>query len=359
MTDDIDIPALRCMCDRALSWHGNPTAAQMLASLPEDIEVDRYGTGGVVTALEERVADLLGAPAAVFMPSGTMAQQIALRVHADERGLRTVTFHPLSHLELHEDKAYQRLHDLVGRTVGDARSLLTLDDLQALDEPVAAVLWELPQREIGGHLPAWEDLVAQVEWVRSTGAAAHLDGARLWESTTFYDRPLAEVAGLFDTVYVSFYKGLGGLAGCCLAGEEDVIARARAWRARHGGTLFGMWPAAASAMAGLDLRLPRMPRYVAHCRAIAAALADVPGVRPTPDPPHTAMMHLHLETTDEAFVAAAVRLAEEEGIFVYPGTMPTDVPGFRVIELTVGDATLSFSPEEVADVIRRLVPAGA
>ena len=105
-------------------------------------------------------------------------------------------------------------------------------------EPLAALVIELPQREIGGRLPSWDDLVAQVEHARSRGAAVHLDGARIWEAGPFYGRPLAEIAALFDSVYVSFYKGLGGLAGSMLLGEDDVITEARAWRQRHGGTLF-------------------------------------------------------------------------------------------------------------------------
>src|SRR6185503_6820882 len=109
----------------------------------------------------------------------TMAQQIALRIHADARGIRAVAFHPTCHLEIHEDKAYQRLHDLVGVTVGNARTLFTLEDLKRVSEPLAAVLFELPQREIGGRLPLWDDLKKQVAFVKQRGAAAHLDGARL------------------------------------------------------------------------------------------------------------------------------------------------------------------------------------
>ena len=116
-----------------------------------------------MAVLEAEVRELLGKPAAAFMPSGTMAQQIALRIHADRRGRQVVAFHPTCHLELHEDKAYQRLHGLVGRTLGDGRELLTLADIEAVREPLAALLIELPQREIGGRLPAWDDLVAQVE----------------------------------------------------------------------------------------------------------------------------------------------------------------------------------------------------
>src|SRR4029077_3765674 len=127
----------------------------------DDLAADEYGEGGTVAVLEAEVRALLGRPGAVFMPSGTMAQQIALRIHADRRGSRVVAFHPTCHLELHEDKAYQRLHGLVGRTVGNPRELITLADLKGIDEPIAALLLELPQREIGGRLPAWKDLVAQ------------------------------------------------------------------------------------------------------------------------------------------------------------------------------------------------------
>lgn len=134
-----NLEELRWTCERALNWHGNRRAAELLAEIPSDSGVDRYGSGGAVEALEHEIRDVLGKPAAVFMPSGTMAQQIAIRVHADRRGVRTFAFHPTAHLELHEDKAYQRLHDLVGLPLGEAGRMLTLDDLTAVkDRPVRA-----------------------------------------------------------------------------------------------------------------------------------------------------------------------------------------------------------------------------
>ncbi len=351
---------LRAACDRFLAGHGArtpATALEELATLPAgDLSADIYGEGGTVGVLETEVRGLLGKPAAVFMPSGTMAQQTALRIHADRRNRRVVAFHPTCHLELHEDKAYQRLHGLVGRTVGDARTLMTLADLEAIREPLAALLIELPQREIGGRLPDWDDLVAQVSWAHGNGAAVHLDGARVWESAPFYGRSLAEIAGLFDSVYVSFYKGLGGTAGSMLLGEEDVIAEARLWRHRHGGTLYQLWPYAASALAGLRLRLSRMPAWVDHARAIAAAVASIEGVDVVPDPPQTPMMHIHLRTTPAAAIAGIRRLATEERLWTWAGSMPTDTPGIRRVELTVGDATLEFAPDEVAAVVRALLP---
>jgi threonine aldolase len=357
---DEEIRRLRGGCERALGGHGLRTPTDMLAelaSIPLDkLGDDTYGAGGVVGVLEEEVRGLLGKPAAVFMPSGTMAQQIALRIHADRTGRGVVGFHPTSHLELHEDKAYQRLHGLVGRTIGSRSELITRKDLEGIDEPLAALLLELPQREIGGRLPDWADLVAQVHLVRERGTAVHLDGARLWESAPFYGRPPAEIAALFDSVYVSFYKGLGGLTGSVLLGDEQLIREARAWRHRHGGTLFRLWPYAASALAGLRLRLPRMPAYVAHAQAIAAELAKIDGVDVVPDPPQVPMMHIHLRTTAAAALAGLRRLASEERIWTWGGTAATDTPGIRRVELTVGDSTLAFSPSEVARIVRRLLP---
>ncbi len=331
--------------------------AELATLAPDELAADTYGDGGAVAVLEDEVRALLDKPAAAFMPSGTMIQQIALRIHADHRNLRVVAFHPTCHLELHEDKAYQRLHGLLGRSVGNARDLLALGDLEALGEPLAALLIELPQREIGGRLPAWEDLVAQVGWARDRGAAVHLDGARLWECGPFYDRPLSEIAGLFDTVYVSFYKGLGGPAGGMLLGEPDVIAQAREWRHRHGGTLFSLWPYAAAGLAGLRLRLPRMRAYVDHARATAAALTAIDGVAVVPDPPQTPMMHLHLRTTAEAVIAGVRRMASRERLWTFGGSAPTDTPGIRRVELYAGEATLTFTPPEIAAVIRELLPA--
>ncbi|HWL50198.1 MAG TPA: beta-eliminating lyase-related protein [Acidimicrobiia bacterium] len=354
-SSEAEIDRIRSACTRWLAWHGDRTAAGMLSELPAEITPDRYGDGGVVEELEGHLADLLGMPTAAFFVSGTMAQQIALRIHADRRNHRTIAFHPTSHIEMHEGGAFARLHGLVGRPVGDSYGLLTLDRLEEIAEPVGALLLELPQREIGGQLPAWDELVAQTAWARDRGAAVHLDGARLWQCPPAYERPLEEIAGLFDTVYVSFYKDLGALAGSGLAGPEDVIAEAREWRLRHGGTLFSMWPYAASALAALQTRLPRMKAYRDHALAIAGALRDLEGVRVVPDPPQTSMMHFHLAVPEDEFEANVLRIAEEAGIWTWPKGYPTTHPDWQVVELTVGDSTLDFEPGEVRDLIARLV----
>ena len=347
--------ALRARCSVFLAGHGQGTAADLLAGIPASTVTDRYGDGGVVSELEAEIAGLLGKPAAVFLPSGTMAQQSVLRVHADRRQRKTIIFHPMCHLDRHEGGAYQRLHGLTGRPAGDLDRLMTLNDLTAIGEPAAALLIELPQRDLGGQQPAWEDLTAQVEWARGQGAAAHLDGARLWESAAGYGRPPAEIAALFDTVYVSFYKGIGALPGCCVAGPGDILAEVREWRQRMGGTLFGLWPNAASALTCLRRRLPLMPTYLSHARAIAAALADVTGVRVVPDPPQVPMMHLLLETEPDKFAAAAHHLAAEQGIWAWPKAMATIDPRVQRVEFSVGDATCTLEPDRIRDIIAALI----
>lgn len=132
MPADHDVAALRDGCSRFLHWHGPVRAAELLATVPADTAVDRYGDGGVAAVLERKVASLLGREAAVFLPSGTMGQQAVLRAHAERRQRRTIVFHPACHLDRREGGGYQRLHRLTGRPAGDMSRLLTLTALTCL-----------------------------------------------------------------------------------------------------------------------------------------------------------------------------------------------------------------------------------
>jgi len=344
---DDELRGLRDACTRALTWHGVQRAGDLLATIPPGTAVDRYGEGGVVAELEAEIAGVLGLPAAVYLPSGTMAQQSVLRVHAERRGRRTVVFHPECHLDQHEGRALERLHGLIGRPAGDRHRLLELADLTAVAEPPAALVLELPQRDLGGRLPAWDELRAQTAWATERGAAAHLDGARLWEAAAGYGRSPDEITALFDTTYVSFYKGIGALPGCCLAGPEDVVAEVREWRGRMGGTLFGLWPGAASALTCLRRRLPLMPGYLDRARAVADAVRELPGVGVVPDPPQTPMLHLLLRTSPEAFAAATRTLAAEHGLWTWEKAIPTGDPAVQRVEFAVGDATMALSIEDI------------
>jgi threonine aldolase len=318
-------------------------------------DTDRYGRGALAERLEARVAELLGKETAVWLPSGTMAQQIALRIHARERGSTTVAFHPHCHLDVHEARGYEVLHGLHARLLGDRRRLVTAADVEELREPVAAVLLELPQRDLGGLLPPWDELVATVEAARAKGAAVHMDGARLWQCGPYYERPLAEIAALFDTVYVSFYKDLAAPAGSMLLGPAGLVAEARVWQVRHGGRLFTAFPFLLAAERGLDELLPRLPEVVAHARAVGEALAAVDGVAVLPSPPQTAMFHLHVRGDADTLSERALDISERTGTWLGAAFEQTEDPATATIELSFGVASLAVPPAEAAELYSELV----
>ncbi|HEX5157042.1 MAG TPA: beta-eliminating lyase-related protein [Ktedonobacterales bacterium] len=357
--DEAERRAVYSRCERFLGGHGPARPHAILAALAAttdpDEQADRYGEGELIEQFEREIADLLGKEAAVFMPSGTMAQQIALRIWSERKQCGAVGFHPTCHLEIHEQKAYQALHGLTGRLIGNPHQVIALDDLKAVHEPLAALLLELPQREIGGQLPSWDDLKAQSAWARERNIAMHMDGARLWESAPYYQRSYAEIAALFDTVYVSFYKGVGGIAGATLAGPADFIAEARVWQRRHGGNLVQLYPYIIAAREGLRLRLPRFSSYHERAIRIAQALTSVPGILVKPNQPQTNMMHVYLRGEPERLKAAALTIAREEKVALFAWLAPTDLPDYWMFELSVGDAAEALRDEEITGYFRRVM----
>lgn len=358
MTEKRDSTSIQNACTRFLAYHYRKSPHQVLSELAQatdpTIQADRYGQGQLIAQFEEEIATLLGKEAAVFMPSGTMCQQIALRLWANRRSINKVAFHPTCHLEIHEQQGYRLLHSLHSILVGSPHQLLTLRDLQAVTEPLGALLLELPQREIGGQLPSWEELTAIIEWARSKHIPTHLDGARLWECRPFYRREYAEIAALFDTVYVSFYKVLGGIAGAALAGPSDVIAEARIWQRRHGGNLVHLFPYVLSAKKGLADHLEQIPMYYAKARSVAEVLASFPQIQVVPNPPHTNMMHLFLHGERDKLIEAALDIAEETGTWLFAALAPTPLPSYHRLELTVGDATLDLPDEAIRTLFQLL-----
>jgi threonine aldolase len=216
------------------------------------------------------------------------------------------------------------------------------------------VVFELPQRDIGGVLPEFGDLARQAKWVRQSGAAAHCDGARLWEAQTGYDATFAEIAAVFDTVYVSLYKGLEGVRGAVLAGDEETIGHAAVWRRRMGGAIVDAWPLASIALMGMDENLPRMKEFRDHAQALARAINEDGFAHTAPHVPATPLFHVHLPMSRHDAQQAAQRLTEETGIklFLYARSNPD--PSRCSFEVSVGISGLEFTPREVVELIRGL-----
>ncbi|MFE5844636.1 threonine aldolase family protein [Streptomyces niveus] len=352
---------------------------ERLATLTDDASsvydldewTDVYG-GGVVADLESKVAALLGFPAAAFFPTGTMAQQVALRCWAGRTGNATVALHPLAHPEVHEGGALSVVSGL--RTIHPTSEprLPTADEIHATDEPFGTLMLELPLRDAGYVLPTWDELVAVVAAARERDAVVHFDGARLWECVTHFGRPLEEIAGLADSVYVSFYKSLDGLSGAMLVGPSAMVEEARVWRHRYGGQVFQQYPAALSALLGLERELPRLPSYVAHARVVAAALADAfaepaagagtdvapaPWFRVHPRRPHTHQFQVWLPYDARVLSEAAVRQAEETGLTLFRRWFDSGAgpPGVAMTEVTVGSAGLEWTADDVRQAVREFL----
>ncbi|MFG2313192.1 threonine aldolase family protein [Streptomyces sp. NPDC048566] len=322
-----------------------------------DGRVDMYGDG-VVEALEERVAGLLGKEAAAFFPTGTMAQQVALRCWAGRTGNPTVALHALNHPEVHERHAFSRVSGLRPVTLTDEPRMPTAEEVRDLPEPFGALLLELPLRDAGFVLPSWEELTAVVEAARERDAVVHVDGARLWECPSHFGRPLDEIAALADSVYVSFYKSLDGFGGAAVAGPRTLVDEAKTWRHRYGGMIVHQFPTALSALVGLDRELPRLPDYVAHARVVAAALreglaeAGVPWARVHPEVPHTHQFQVWLPYPADVLGDAALLQTEETGTGLFGQGWSEGGPGLSLTEVTVAAPGLEWTAQDVKDAVR-------
>ncbi|MEO6280775.1 beta-eliminating lyase-related protein [Roseateles sp.] len=360
---DADI-TLRNHCSRWLNGH-RPLRSMResllaLAEVPEAaLPLDVYGQGQALQALEAEVGALLGKPAARFMHKGVAAQLAALRVHCGD-GDGPVTLHPQSHIAVDEAEAFEKLLGLRGLRIGRADAPFDIEHLAAQPQHPAVVVVELPLRRAGYRLPTWEDLVNISSWCRAARVPLHFDGARLWEASAHYGRPLAEIAELADSVYVSFYKGLGGLAGCVLAGSETFIAATAPWQSRLAGNVFTLHPFVLSALQGLRTQLPRMPEYRERAQSLAAALGAVPGWRVAPEVPQVNAFQLHLPLAPDRLREALLGVARGDGFWLGARAVASHlVEGGAMVEVVIGDAAGGWLDGEALDALRRAVALAA
>ncbi len=267
-----------------------PTSAMRAAMLSAPADDDAYGDDVSVGRLEARVAALLGKPAAVWLPTGTMANQIAVALHCD-RGTALASL-PGAHVRIHEDASAAALWGVQIMPIGgrfgfDIEALDGLLDEEACGWPPVSLVWlENTLGEAGGAIwplttdqalaPGVDALQTVSAHVRAHGKAVHLDGARLWNAHVATGVPLAAWAETADTVSVAFSKGLGAPAGSILCGPTSLLARAR--RLKHGlGGAMRQAPAllAAAAEYALDHHVERLADDHRHARMLAAAISTL------------------------------------------------------------------------------------
>ncbi|RYC03319.1 threonine aldolase family protein [Nocardioides zhouii] len=336
----------------SIFWRPVSSPAEMFRDLAayaeeHDVAWDRYGERGAVEQLEGEVAELLGKPAAVMFPSGVMAQQATLRAWCDRSGSRRVALPDLSHLVHHEQDGPRRVMGLELEWLTTGRETPTADALAKIGGRLGAAMVELPLRDAGCLLPTWDELVELSAAARERGVPLHADGARIWESVPHWDKTLAEAADLFDSMYVSLYKGLGGSSGALVVCPEDLAGELRSWRQRMGGTIFSMTTAAVGGLMGLREHLTKFGDYRAWAIDLAAALHGH-GIRTFPESPHIATFLAYAPGTADEVNERVVAFTEERGIAPSGLWRDSDVPGWVETELTCYDTAIAHDPAEVA-----------
>lgn len=310
--------------------------ADAICQYDHDASSDIYGHGPIIESFEQEMAELLGMEGAVFFPSGTMAQQIALRIWSDEKKIHRVAYHPLSHLEIHEQDGLKELHHIETVLLGEKDRLFTLDDLKAVDQDISTLLIELPQREIGGLLPSYEELLEISTYCQANNIRLHLDGARLLESIPYYKKDIKEIASLFDSIYISFYKGIGGVAGAILAGPKAFLETSKIWKRRHGGDLISLYPYIISAKHYYNQRKDKMATYAEWARDLAVRFNAIEGVYTIPKVPVTNMFHVHYGYKLETVKAALIHTAKTSDVGLGAGIIElNDV--ICKYEVSIGD----------------------
>ncbi|MEO9140520.1 MAG: GntG family PLP-dependent aldolase [Jatrophihabitans sp.] len=262
-----------------------PTVAMRAAMAQAEVGDDVYGEDPTVNALEERVAALLGHEAGLFVPSGTLGNQLGLRLLAAPG--QEIVCDSLAHIVRAEHGAAAVFSGITFRTWKAVRGRLDVDAIAELIAPnagpylvsTAAIAVENTHNFGGGTVQGPDQLGAVVGLARGAGLGLHLDGARLWNAHVATGTPLATLAGPFDTVSVCLSKGLGAPVGSVLVSSAERIAAARVWRKRYGAGMRQVGILAAAGLYALDHHLDRLADDHARARCIAAALgADASAV---------------------------------------------------------------------------------
>jgi threonine aldolase len=269
-----------------------PTEAMRQAMARAEVGDDVYGEDPTVRALEERVAGLFGHEAALFTPTGSMANVLAVRslVSAGQEVLCEASAH-IARAELGAHGAYTGLtmRTWVSNESSAATGQVDLDTIAQLHAPdmgpffvrTAAVSVENTHNFAGGTVVPIQTLAALREWADSVAVGVHLDGARIWNAHVATGTPLAEYGAAVDVLAVCLSKGLGAPVGSLVVGSADAIAEARVWRKRMGGGMRQVGVLAAAGAYALDRHLERLADDHTHARLLAEAVGLDPATVPT------------------------------------------------------------------------------
>jgi threonine aldolase len=326
--------------------------AQLLVNLAASgSQRDNYMAGGAVEKLETRFAEIMGKERAVFVPTGTLANHLAIRHLA--RGKTRVLVQAESHIYSDSSDTVQTLSHLNLVPLAPGRATFTLGEVEeackrAMERPfpvpVGAISIECPVRRKDGETFDYEEMKRIAQFARKNDIGLHLDGARLFMASAYRGIAPAEYAALFDTVYVSLYKSFNAGSGAILAGPKDLIEKIAHDRKVFGSSLAQAWPFAAVALYYLEGFPERFQRAMETAKALFTLLEAHPRLRVESVAQGTNIYKLHVNDVDpvkyrDALLSRGIRVARAGA-----------EDGFQGVRLIVNESLNLKSAPELAKV---------
>ncbi|WP_456315714.1 threonine aldolase family protein [Roseococcus suduntuyensis] len=322
-----------------------PTPAMKAAMMEAEVGDEQHGDDPTVHALCDRMAELMGKEAAMYLPSGTMCNVIAILTHCKKGD--EVLAHETSHILHSEGGTHAALTGVQIMPLKGARGLFTADDVRAGIRPKTR--YAPPQRMLeveqtanigGGVVWPLAQLTAVTDVAREQGWATHMDGARLMNACVAAGVAPKDMVAGFDSVWLDFTKGLGAPLGAVLCGSSEFIGEAWRWKQRLGGSMRQAGICAAACLYSLDHHVDRLAEDHANAKALARGLAQIEGVMV--EEPDTNLVFFDIKGTGVAVEELQRRLALQ-------GIMVSGLGG-RVRACTHLDVTAAMIPEAVTAI---------
>ena len=329
-----------------------PTPAMRAAMQAAEVGDDVFNEDPTVHRLQERVAALLGKEAALFVPSGTMSNQICVKAHTQPGD--ELICDANCHIYNYEAGGPAVLSGVTCRPIEGTYGILDVSQLEGKVRPVnehlvrtRLVCLENTHNRGGGRIYPLDKVRAISAWARKHSLIMHLDGARLWNAVVATGIPPAEWCRYFDSVSVCFSKGLGAPVGSALAGPREFVAQCRFIRKRFGGGMRQAGVLAAAALYAIEHHIDRLAEDHANARVLARAIADTPGQRLDPPDVQTNIVYFHIDPGlgTASDLAAALR---QRGVLVHP-TGPQTIRACTHLDVTTDQV------ERAAEIIRQAV----